>query len=496
MILGNTYEEPATPYQKSLAEAFQTVLGIDRVGITDNFFELGGDSLLAIKLQIEAFNKGLDLSYKDIFKYPTIKQLSENVSSTNSKDDDFKDDYDYTEINELLKNNVFNSKEKLSKNKFKNVLLTGSTGYLGSHILDALLKNTKCNVYCLIRAKDNNDPQIRLLNTLRFYFGNKYDRQIFNRIIVIEGDIKEDQLGLNDLYYEELGNTIDVVINSAAIVKHYGNLDTFNATNIQGAKNIIRFCSAYKCKLYHLSTLSVSGNIFETDSYKVADLSSDIIFNEQSLYIGQDLSNVYIYTKFIAERLILENILNGTIDAKIIRLGNITNRYSDGIFQINVSENAFLNRINSFLHIGCIPDYLADRYMEFSPVDFCAEAIVKLVCYNNNFTIYHVYNNNHITFRELLSILATLKVDMKIVDKETFNRRINTLSKDDKSRNILSGIINDFDGNKDLIYKSIIKLQYNSTNKILKNLSFKWPKVNEKYMKKYVIYLKSIGYIK
>ena len=102
MILGNTYEEPATPYQKSLAEAFQTVLGIDRVGITDNFFELGGDSLLAIKLQIEAFNKGLDLSYKDIFKYPTIKQLSENVSSTNSKDDDFKDYYDYKKTMYLI----------------------------------------------------------------------------------------------------------------------------------------------------------------------------------------------------------------------------------------------------------------------------------------------------------------------------------------------------------------------------------------------------------
>lgn len=491
-----SYEEPITPYQKSLAEAFQVILGIDRVGITDNFFELGGDSLLAIKLQIEAFNKGLDLSYKDIFKYPTIKQLSENVSSANSKDDEFKDDYDYTKIDELLKNNVFNNKEIISKNKFKNVLLTGSTGFLGSHILDALLKNTKCNVYCLIRAKDNNDPQIRLLNTLRFYFGNKYDRQIFNRIIVIEGDIKEDKLGLNDLYYEELGTAVDLVINSAAIVKHYGNIDTFNATNIQGAKNIIKFCSDFNCKLYHLSTLSVSGNIFETEAYKVAQLSNEITFNEQNLYIGQDLSNVYIYTKFIAERLILEHIMDGSLDAKIIRLGNITNRYSDGIFQINVTENAFLNRMNSFLHIGCVPDYLADKYIEFSPVDLCAEAIVKLISSNTKFTIYHIYNNNHITFRKLLSILTSLKIDIKIVDKNAFNKKVNSLSKDANSKNILSGIINDFDENKNLVYNTNIKLQNNFTNKILKNLLFKWPKINERYMKKYIIYLKSIGYIK
>ena len=73
----NTYEKPKTKYQKNLVKAFETVLGLNKIGITDNFFGLGGDSLLAIKLQIEAFNLGLDISYKDIFKYPTVKQLSE-----------------------------------------------------------------------------------------------------------------------------------------------------------------------------------------------------------------------------------------------------------------------------------------------------------------------------------------------------------------------------------------------------------------------------------
>ena len=44
-------------------------------------------------------------------------------------------------------------------------------------------------------------------------------------------------------------------------------------------------CSDYKCKLYHLSTLSVSGNIFETDSYKVAELSTsnEVIASESQV---------------------------------------------------------------------------------------------------------------------------------------------------------------------------------------------------------------------
>lgn len=134
--------------------------------------------------------------------------------------------------------------------------------------------------------------------------------------------------------------------------------------------------------------------------------------------------------------------------------------------------------------------------MEFTPVDLCAEAITKLIFSKNNFTIYHVYNNNHITFKKMVSLLNLLKIPIEIVDKETFNKKITLLSKDNKVKNVLSGIINDFDENKDLSYNTNIKLQNNFTNKLLKTLSFKWPKINEKYLRKYIIYLKSIGYIK
>ncbi len=134
--------------------------------------------------------------------------------------------------------------------------------------------------------------------------------------------------------------------------------------------------------------------------------------------------------------------------------------------------------------------------MEFSPVDLCAEAIIKLVFSKNTFNVYHVYNNNHITFKEMVSLLDSLNVPIKIVDKETFNKKIDSLTKNDKTKNILSGIINDFDENKSLSYNTNIKLQNIFTNKVLRLLYFRWPKINEKYLRKYIIYLKSIGYIK
>ena len=361
--------------------------------------------------------------------------------------------------------------------------------------VDYLLKHTRANIYCLIRSKKGTDPQTRLLDVLHFYFGNKYDKLIFKRLFVVEGDISKKSLGISKIFFNDLGSDIDCVINAAAVVKHYGKSNIFTETNIEGTKNIIDFCNKFSCKLIHISTLSVCGNIFETNEYTVANLSQNINFTEKNLFIGQDLSNIYIYTKFLAERLVLESILNDNLNAKIIRLGNITNRYSDGKFQINVSENAFINRIKSFLQIGCIPEYMTDGYIEFTPVDLCAEAIVKLCFTKTNNSIFHVYNNNHITFENILLLFKKFGINIDIVTESKFNKKIKKLLQSDNSKSNLSGIINDFDNNKKLSYKTNIKISNNITNKLLKKLSFKWSKIDSKYIKKYIVYLKSIGYL-
>src|SRR5262249_16828711 len=48
--LSNAYVAPSTEGEKIIAGIWQSVLGLDRVGIKDNFFELGGDSLIAIQV--------------------------------------------------------------------------------------------------------------------------------------------------------------------------------------------------------------------------------------------------------------------------------------------------------------------------------------------------------------------------------------------------------------------------------------------------------------
>lgn len=63
-------------------------------------------------------------------------------------------------------------------------------------------------------------------------------------------------------------------------------------------------------------------------------------FAETDLYIGQPLDNVYIRSKFEAEKVVYEEILNG-LKANVIRIGNLTNRSLDYKFQANYQSNAF-----------------------------------------------------------------------------------------------------------------------------------------------------------
>ena len=57
----------------------------------------------------------------------------------------------------------------------------------------------------------------------------------------------------------KLAGNIEIIINSAANVSHYGNYNDFYKINVMSVKHIIDFCNSFNKKLYHISTMSVSG---------------------------------------------------------------------------------------------------------------------------------------------------------------------------------------------------------------------------------------------
>lgn len=74
-----SYLAPRTKRESTLAQIWEEVLGVDRVGIEDNYFELGGDSIISIQLISRARVKGLKLSPKQLFQHQTVAELAEHV---------------------------------------------------------------------------------------------------------------------------------------------------------------------------------------------------------------------------------------------------------------------------------------------------------------------------------------------------------------------------------------------------------------------------------
>ena len=453
--INNIYRAPSTNLQSQLVEIFKKVLNIDNIGIDDNFFELGGDSLLAMNLNME-INKLTDkISYADIFRYPTVSDLERKILSDKdvplfSKIDNLSDQFV-----DILNNTT--NKDKVNNYSPKSILLTDATGFLGIHILAEYLNNSDANIFCIIREKSGINVKERLIKKLNYYFGNKYDHLIDSRIFVIKGDTSLKNFGLEDIELLKLSNSVDLVINSAAIVAHYGNYSSFYNANVKSVKNIVDFCNQFNKKLYHISTRSVAGDKLDT-SYLLSKKRHvrKIKFTESSLYIGQILDGVYSRSKFEAENYILNNINKG-LDAYILRMGNLMPRYKDYVFQENLSDNNYLNILASFIRLGFIPDYLKNYQLEFTPIDCAANAIMQLVSHPSKTNrIFHLYNHKTISAKKFIKVLKKLNYDIKILPDDSFKNEINLILENDNSKKLLNYLIDDFDSNLHLIYQSDI----------------------------------------
>ncbi|MBL4671546.1 MAG: AMP-binding protein, partial [Arenicella sp.] len=70
------YVVPSTETEQILCELWQTLLEVERVGITDNFFELGGHSLLAMQVISGLQQAGLEIEIRDLLTAPNLGELA------------------------------------------------------------------------------------------------------------------------------------------------------------------------------------------------------------------------------------------------------------------------------------------------------------------------------------------------------------------------------------------------------------------------------------
>ncbi len=76
------FEPPATLVEETLAEVWEEVLGVERVGARDSFFALGGDSILSLRVLALARERGIELSLQQLFHHPVLRELAREVGGS------------------------------------------------------------------------------------------------------------------------------------------------------------------------------------------------------------------------------------------------------------------------------------------------------------------------------------------------------------------------------------------------------------------------------
>lgn len=484
------YVAPENKQQKLLCGLMEHILDATPVGIADDFFDLGGDSLKAIEFVSKAHNEGIYFNLQNVFDYPTVKELWECIENGDKQEISFAD-VDFTSVNAVLEKNKPEYIIAPRKCDVGNILLAGATGYLGIHILADFLERDTGIAYCLVRCKEQADGAERLIKLLDFYFEGKYLSN--DRIQVICADLQKDNFGLDENTYAKLLGVVDTVINAAASVKHYGSYKYFYEANVETTKRLIDFCKAANAKLIHTSTLSVSGNSFG-DQFDGFISEEEKHFYESSLYIGQPLENVYARSKFEAEKAVLDAIADG-LQANIMRMGNLTNRLTDGAFQKNYESNAFLQRVKGVLELGIFPDYLMNLYAEFTPIDEAANAVMTITRYfSTEQTVFHINSIKVVYFDKLFRYFNDLGFKVDVVDGAIFTEALRKTAEQTGTAHIFETFINDMDENDQLSYDSNIRIENDFTVQYLKSLGFEWADIGMEYLQKYVDYFKKIGF--
>lgn len=356
-----------SPAQSSLSEdiaraIWQEALGREDISDVESFFRQGGTSLAALSILTSYFSHGVSMTLEEFYSKPTLKeQLGMIAASTHEKA--------CPEPASPETRPAPSAAIETPALPADYVLLTGATGFLGVHLLRELLDGGKAQtVACLVRNGDSG----RLADNIRYYFGDEWLRTAANRIDIVAGDITRERFGMSDFDYLRLCGKTQTVFNAAADVRHYASDGNSKTVNVSGTANVVSFCKSAGASLNHVSTLSVSGEKILSEPEREA------LFSEADFYIGQNFEdNIYVNGKFLAEKEIFDAVEDGLI-ARVYRLGRLVGRDSDGVFQKNPGTNAVFLTINGILSVGALPASMADFPMDFTPVDYCAKAIVAL----------------------------------------------------------------------------------------------------------------------
>ena len=494
------YVAPEGKTEEDFCAIFSSVLGIERMSAEEDFFDLGGSSILAMKVVIAAGKAGYGIVYNDVFSYPTPRAMAAFltgsgedaaapaeapvVTDPHELPEIGRDGYDYGKIHALLARNTleaFRGGERLPLN---DVLMLGGTGYLGSHVFHELITRHEGRIFCFVRPGRDESGEQRLKTVLRFYFNDDYASLFGSRIFVIEGDAT-DPAALLAFRAPSDGMT---VINCAASVKHFARGNEIERANVESTRNLAAWCLDNHARLVHISTGSVIGS-------REGNLPPvNYRFDEHRLYAGQVVdNNQYIHSKFMAERLVFEEMVEHGLRAKVFRMGNLAPRAEDGAFQVNYKTNNYMNTFRAFKTLGLIPFDSMDTQVEFSPIDCLAKAVLALAETPEDCVCFMPLNPHRHLMGDVMQILNEMGHRIRGAEPEEFAEALQNALSDETKREAVGSLIA-YQSNDDTQGLGLESCDNSYTVHILGRLGFFWPDTGAAYIRQFLEKLEEKGF--
>ncbi len=246
--------------------------------------------------------------------------------------------------------------------RVRSILLTGATGFLGTRLLHALLRDTDADIYCLVRAASSAEGARRIEQALADQ--GHWQPALAPRIHAVVGDIRWPHLGVTDETFDTLCRTIDVVYHCAAAVNWTFSYLGLRQVNVLATRELLRLACRFRAKPFHF--VSSVGVCYSTAGPAIVSERDDVWRYLRGIHLG------YAQSKSVGEALVRQAAARG-LPVKIYRPALVAGDSRSGIS----NHDDFL----SLLIKGCIemraaPDL--NWMVDCCPVDYVADAVARL----------------------------------------------------------------------------------------------------------------------
>ena len=261
-----------------------------------------------------------------------------------------------------------------SPGAFREVLVTGVTGFIGRFLLHALLEDDpELRVACLVRARDEAQGLDRVRDAL--LRGEQGGEAALDRVRPIPGDVARPRFGLAPARYEALSHEVDAIYHLAADLRLAGPYETLRGTNVAGSGHVLDLAVRGRCKhVFFASSLGVFPQYFRAFA-----APGDRPVREGERPDPHDMRRTfplglvgYPWTKLVVEEALRALAADG-LPAAVFRLPQ-TGKTSHGPAQ---PEDIQARVVAAMADVGLAPD-LGTRLSFSEPADILGRALAAV----------------------------------------------------------------------------------------------------------------------